>query len=125
MLTTFDSVSGTTRRRTSRVRVYLQARYLSASLNIEGRVTDVSSDGLFFCSDYLDDAGETARLWIDLPSGGRLELCGEVRWVRETPNAGGMGIRFTSLSVHDRALLRGLTDASAAGEPAGPVVGVA
>jgi len=96
-------------RRFSRVRVHFSARYASPNLNLEGHVTDVSPDGLFFCSDYLDDQGEVARVWVDLPDRATpLELRGEVRWVNDSPHAGGMGIRFIDLSLEDRALLTSL-----------------
>lgn len=93
-------------RRTSRVRVHFSARYASPNLNLEGHVTDVSPDGLFFCSDYLDDQGELARVWLDVPDrAAPLELRGEVRWVNDAPHAGGMGIKFIDVSLEDRALL--------------------
>ncbi len=92
-------------RRVSRARVQLPARYVSASLTLEGYVTDVSSDGLFFRSEYLDEQGELARLLIEIPSRAeRIELRGEVRWVNDSPR-GGMGIRFIDLSLEDRMLL--------------------
>src|SRR3954462_12986605 len=96
-------------RRSFRVRVHFSARYASSNLNLEGHVTDVSPDGLFFCSDYLDDQGESAQLWVDVPErDGPLELRGEVRWVNDNPHAGGMGIRFVDVSLEDRALLSSL-----------------
>jgi hypothetical protein len=99
-------------RRASRVRVHFSARYASTNLNLEGHVTDVSADGLFFCSDYLDDQGEVARVWLDVPDrSSPLELRGEVRWVNDAPHAGGMGIKFMDVSLEDRALLSTLTTA--------------
>jgi hypothetical protein len=89
--------------------VEIAARYVSESLVVEGLVTDVSAEGLFFCSDYLDGAGETARVWLDLPwRSCPLELRGEVRWVSETPDVGGMGIKFIGLSLEDRIVLSSL-----------------
>lgn len=97
-------------RRHARVRVHFPARYVSSNLNLEGRVTDVSPDGLFFCSDYLDDQGETARVWIDVPTRARpLELRGEVRWVNDSPHGGGMGLKLIDVSLDDRALLESLS----------------
>jgi len=65
---------------------------------------------LFFCSDYLDDQGELARVWVDVPDrADPLELRGEVRWVNDAPHAGGMGIKFIDVSLEDRALLTSLT----------------
>jgi hypothetical protein len=107
-------------RRAPRARVHLTARYVSPNLNLEGHVTDVSPDGLFFCSDFLDDQGETAHLLVDLPSRPEpLELRGEVRWVRDMPDAGGMGIRLLDVTLEIRALLRslGTERAARAGTP--------
>ena len=96
-------------RRSARSRVRISGRYVSDSLVVDGVVTDVSADGLFFCSDYLDNTGETARLWLDIPWRNRpLELRGEVRWVNDTPSTGGMGIRFIDVSLEDRMVLSSL-----------------
>jgi hypothetical protein len=91
------------------MRVQIAAKYVSDSLIIEGVVTDVSPDGLFFCSDYLDGTGETVRVWLDIPwRNSPLELRGEVRWVNDTPNVGGMGIKFIDVSIEDRMVLSSL-----------------
>jgi len=96
-------------RRASRVRVHLPARYVSSNLVLEGHVTDLSADGLFFCSDFLDDQGETAHVAVTVPAREEpLELRGEVRWVKDAPHAGGMGIRLVDVSLEDRALLTAL-----------------
>ena len=96
-------------RRSARSRVRISGRYVSESLVVDGVVTDVSADGLFFCSDYLDNTGESARLWLDIPWRNRpLELRGEVRWVSDTPKTGGMGIRFLDVSLEDRMVLSSL-----------------
>lgn len=96
-------------RRQSRTRVHLPARYASPNLSLEGHVTDVSPDGLFFCSDYLDDQGEPVRVWVEVPSRAEpLELRGEVRWVNDTPDAGGMGLRLIDVSLEDRRILSSL-----------------
>jgi hypothetical protein len=117
------SENGKELRRSARSRVRLSGKYVSESLVVDGVVTDVSADGLFFCSDYLDATGETARLWLDIPWRNRpLELRGEVRWVRDTPNTGGMGIRFLDVSLEDRMVLSSLglyEVAEDAGVPAG------
>jgi len=96
-------------RRSARMKVELAAKYVSDSLVVEGVVTDVSADGLFFCSDYLDSTGETVRVWLDIPWRSHpLELRGEVRWVNDAPNVGGMGIRFMDVSLEDRMVLSSL-----------------
>ncbi len=110
------------RRRETRTKVEIVAKYVSESLVVEGVVTDVSQDGLFFCSDYLDNAGELARVWLDIPwRSYPLELQGEVRWVNESPDSGGMGIRLIDVSLEDRIVLSSLGLSSlATGEAASP-----
>ncbi len=96
-------------RRSARSKVRITGKYVSDSLVVDGVVTDVSADGLFFCSDFLDNTGETARLWLDIPWRNRpLELRGEVRWVNDAPSTGGMGIRFIDVSLEDRMVLSSL-----------------
>ena len=75
-------------RRASRTRVHFPARYVSSNLNLEGHVTDLSPDGLFFCSDFLDDQGETAQVQVMVPARNEpITLRGEVRWVKDPPHA--------------------------------------
>ncbi|MBN2574105.1 MAG: PilZ domain-containing protein [Deltaproteobacteria bacterium] len=96
-------------RRSARSKVRISGKYVSDHLVVDGIVTDVSADGLFFCSDYLDATGESARLWLDIPwRNAPLELRGEVRWVSDAPNTGGMGIRFIDVSLEDRMVLSSL-----------------
>jgi hypothetical protein len=103
-------------RRSARMKVEIAAKYVSDSLVVEGVVTDVSADGLFFCSDYLDGTGETVRVWLDIPWRNHpLELRGEVRWVNDTPNIGGMGIKFIDVSLEDRMVLSSLGLSALAG----------
>lgn len=103
-------------RRASRSKVQISAKYVSDSLVVEGVVTDVSADGLFFCSDYLDGTGETVRIWLDIPwRTAPLELRGEVRWVNDAPNTGGMGIKFFDVSLEDRLVLSSLGLSALAG----------
>jgi PilZ domain len=96
-------------RRAVRMRVQVPARYVSERLTIEGLVTDLSPDGVFFCSDYLDPTGEPVRVSIDIPWRSQpLQLRGEVRWVSEAARTGGMGIRFMDVSFEDRVVLSSL-----------------
>jgi hypothetical protein len=96
-------------RRAARAKVLVPARYVSEHLTIEGTVTDLSPDGVFFCSDYLDAKGEPVRISIEVPWRDRpLHLRGEVRWVSENPRTGGMGIRFMDVSFEDRVVLSSL-----------------
>ena len=94
------------KRRVHRGRVRVMARYVSSSLTLEGTVTDVSAEGLFFSSEFLDAQGETACLSVYLPSRPEpLELRGEVRWVNDATMGAGMGIRLIDVSLEDRILL--------------------
>lgn len=112
-------------RQTARAQVRIPARYASENLVVEGVVTDVSPDGLFFVSDYLDSTGEWARISLDIPwRAAPLELRGEVRWVSEGPDAGGMGVRLVDTTLEDRMVLSSLglsalagVSASANGQP--------
>lgn len=92
-------------RRAARVRVHVQARYISPTLNLDGFVTDVSPEGAFFGADYLDGQGQLARVILVTGAGQSLDLQGEVRWVGDGPVAGGMGLRFLDLSVEEREVL--------------------
>ena len=110
-------------RRAVRMRVELPARYVSERLTIDGLVTDLSPDGVFFCSDYLDATGELVRVSIDIPWRSLpLQLRGEVRWVSEVSRVGGMGIRFMDVSFEDRVVLSslGLASQAEAGQAASP-----
>ena len=99
----------TNKRRVNRGLVQVTARYVSSHLTLEGRVTDVSAEGLFFASEYLDGLGEMTRLSVVLPMRAEpLELRGEVRWVNDSAMGSGMGIRLVDVSLADRVLLAGL-----------------
>jgi hypothetical protein len=111
-----DLERATDLRRSARTKVQIAATYVSDSLVIEGMVTDVSADGLFFCSDYLDGKGETVHISLDVPwRTTPLELRGEVRWVNDAPNTGGMGIKFFDVSLEDRMVLSSLGLSALAG----------
>ena len=88
------------------MKVQVPAHYVSEHLTIDGVVTDLSPDGVFFSSDYLDATGELVRVSIDVPWRSQpIQLRGEVRWVSETSRTGGMGIRFTDVGFEDRVVL--------------------
>jgi len=100
-------------RRQSRVPIALPARYLSSDLTIDGQVTNVSSEGLFFHSEFLDKTGERASIWVNIPARpAPLELRGEVRWVEEQGPHCGMGIRLVDLSTKDHVVLTSLIRAA-------------
>jgi hypothetical protein len=113
-------------RRSVRTKVQIFATYVSDSLVADGVVTDVSADGLFFCSDYLDGAGEMVRISLTIPwRTTPLELRGEVRWVNDTPNTGGMGIKFFDVSLEDRMVLSSLGLSALAGSASAAAAGEA
>jgi len=79
----------------------LPVRYCTESLEFEGDVElvpgearDVSPQGLFVRSDFLESPGTTVHLHLSLPREAEpLRLCGHVAWVTEDPELGpGMGI---------------------------------
>ena len=93
----------------ARIKLRVATQYVSEHLTIDGVVTDLSPDGVFFCSDYLDATGEAVRVLIDVPwLSHPLQLRGEVRWVSEASLIGGMGIRFMDVSFEDRVVLSSL-----------------
>lgn len=108
-------------RRTARARVHFPARYASATMTLEGHVTDVSPDGMFFASDFLDALGEHARVWVTLPSRvDPIELRGEVRWVNDGAHSAGMGLRLVDVGWEERALLAQLATTGVASGAAAP-----
>ena len=93
------------KRRAHRVRVNLSARYRSQSVSLDGNVSDLSCDGLFLRSEFLDDTGTPVDLDLELPGTERpIRLHGKVVRTDATPLACGMGIRFHE--VHAPARLQ-------------------
>jgi hypothetical protein len=94
------------KRRAHRVRVNLPARYRSKSVSLDGQVCNLSCDGLFLRSEFLDDMGTTVDVDLDLPgTSGPLKLQGEVVRTDASPLACGMGIRFRDVRLPVRLLL--------------------
>lgn len=86
------------RRNASRVEVRIPARYSSSAISLSGEVENLSSQGLFLRSQYLDEEGARVELTVMLPGEeAPVQLNGEVVRVVETPTASGMGIRFRGL----------------------------
>src|SRR5262245_26982577 len=108
------------RRQLSRARVQLPARYSSANLTLDGQVSDVSPDGLFFAADFLDEVGESASIAMHVPSRPTpLQLKGQVCRVSDAAHGSGMGIRLIAVTLPDRLILAGLQDeALQASDPA-------
>jgi uncharacterized protein (TIGR02266 family) len=93
-------------RRHPRINVDLPVRYRSDAVSLDGRACDLSQDGLFFVSSYLDEPGGEIAIELDLPdSDVPLRLSGEVRWIDEAPLHAGMGIRFVNVAITERLRL--------------------
>src|SRR5262245_31182488 len=94
-------------RRSERVTVDLRARYRSSTLDLDGRVANLSRRGMFLRADFLDDEGSEVDLELDIKGAEPLRLRGEVVWVDLRPLRSGMGIRFGDL---DAQALRALAN---------------
>jgi hypothetical protein len=106
-------------RRLGRIEVDLPARYRSTAVSLDGRVRDLSPDGVRFVSSRYEhprdqraqrDQCDEIDLELDLPDDEThepLRLHGEVRWLGDGQHDGrpGMGIRFVGLSVEERRRL--------------------
>lgn len=86
------------RRGATRVQVNLPAQYASDATSLQGWVANLSRNGLFLRSDYLDDPGSEVRVSFDLPGDPHpLAVCGQVVRVHDNPLCPGMAIRFTQV----------------------------
>jgi Tfp pilus assembly protein PilZ len=84
----------------------LPVRYRSGGVSLDGRAFDLSQDGIFFMTPFLDDTNGDIALEIDLPDSPEpLRVEGQIRWVDEAPLHAGMGIRFTNVAIRERLLL--------------------
>ena len=96
----------TEKRRSHRVSVNIRATYRSSTVALHGHVADLSRNGLFLRSEYLDGEGAEVELEIELPgSSGPLQISGQVVWVDQRPNCSGMGIQFRELEELARRAL--------------------
>jgi hypothetical protein len=86
--------------------VDLPARYRSANVSLDGRAGNLSQDGMFFVTSFLDDGADEINVEIDLPDAEQpLVLSGQVCWVDDAPLHSGMGIRFKNLAIQERLRL--------------------
>jgi hypothetical protein len=86
--------------------VDLPARYRSGQVSLDGRAGDLSQDGMFFVSPFLDDTPGEVAVELDLPDSDEpLRLLGEVRWIDDGPLHSGMGIRFMNTAINERLRL--------------------
>jgi hypothetical protein len=93
-------------RRAPRIAVDLPVRYRSETVWMDGRAGNLSQDGMFFVTPFLDDPEEEIVLELDLPEQeGTILLAGKVCWVDDAPLHAGMGIRFVNVALRERLLL--------------------
>jgi uncharacterized protein (TIGR02266 family) len=93
-------------RRHSRIAINLPARYRSGHMSLDGRVLDLSADGVRFASGIMEEGGQRVDLELDLPDDAHepVRVSGEVRWHTHGDEPG-MGIRFTDMPKNDRRRL--------------------
>lgn len=93
-------------RRAPRVPVDLPARYRSGSVWMDGRAGNLSQDGMFFMTPFLDDPTGEIAVELDLPDqDAPLRLAAEVVRVDDAPLHAGMGIRFVNVAMRERLTL--------------------
>lgn len=91
------------KRRAHRIRVSLPASYSSPAISLDAMVSDLSCDGVFLRSEYLDSQGAAVNLRLQLPGAAdAVRVEGEVVRIDETPLSSGMGIRFHRVPVTTR-----------------------
>ncbi len=78
-------------------------------MTLEGWAKNLSRNGLFLRSDYLDHEGVRAEIEVRVPGNEEpLRLAGRVVRVDTSPTTAGMGIRFADLAVPVRTALANL-----------------
>ncbi len=86
------------RRGARRLQVNLPARYNSEATSLVGWVANLSRNGLFLRSEFLDEAGVEVSVSFELPGESHpVALRGEVVRVHEGTVCPGMAIRFTQV----------------------------
>jgi uncharacterized protein (TIGR02266 family) len=91
-----------------------------ASTNLRGRISDLSSSGLFLVTKQFIAVGKQVHVEFDLPTG-KVDAVGEVRWLargNEVPEQG-MGIRFLRLSAASARAIDLALGAMVPGAPSG------
>ena len=76
----------------------MPARYASAAMSVVGWVTNLSRNGMFLRSEFLDDAGADVSVSFELPDEAQpVSLRGQVVRVHDGALCPGMAIRFTQV----------------------------
>ena len=97
------------KRRAERVPVHIRVLYRSETLTFEGWAKNLSRNGLFMRSDFLDHEGVKAEIEVRVPGSEEiLSLAGRVVRVDTSPTTAGMAIRFTKLTTPVRRALANL-----------------
>jgi hypothetical protein len=101
-----DVRKGVSRRRHDRCPVELQLVYVSSELEIEATSLDLSTSGVFVCSQVLDPVGMRCQLTILVDGGPPLQISGIVRRVVEHDDAEehetGLGVEFMNVGAGHR-----------------------
>ena len=97
-----------------RVACHLPAWARNAWRSVEGRCRNLSAQGMLLsCAGAPLPVGESVDLLLELPVGGPVRVCGEVRYHCAMPQgAGAMGILFTNMAEGHLARLRAFLDAA-------------
>jgi uncharacterized protein (TIGR02266 family) len=86
------------RRGAHRVQVNLPARYRSQGTTLVGWVANVSRNGMFLRSQYVDERGAEVEVSFALPGDRQpVAVTGKVVRVLESSLSPGMGIRFAAM----------------------------
>lgn len=86
------------RRGAHRIQVNLPARYRSEGTTLVGWVANVSRNGMFLRSQYVDERGAEVEVSFALPGDGQhIAMTGTVVRVHESSLCPGMAIRFVEI----------------------------
>jgi uncharacterized protein (TIGR02266 family) len=101
------------RRGAHRIQVNLPARYRSEGTSLVGWVANVSRNGIFLRSQYVDARGAEVEVSFALPGDGQpLAVTGTVVRVHESSLCPGMAIRFAPIPDPVRRRLAEFTSRS-------------
>ncbi len=97
---------GIARRRHERTAVALQLVYVSEALEIEAITLDLSTSGVFVCTEVLDPVGTRCQLTLLVDGGPPLQIGGIVRRVVTHDESGrresGLGVEFVNVGDTER-----------------------
>jgi FHA domain/PilZ domain len=97
------------RRRHERHNVELHLLYISSELEIEATTRDLSTSGVFVCTQVLEPLGTTCELTLLVDGGPAVHVSGVVRRVVEREESEmasvGLGIEFTNIGASERTWL--------------------